>query len=409
MTEAQARVQAAISKPEFIALIAMMFATIAFSIDAMLPALPEIGHELSPDDLNKAQLVLTSFVLGMGIGTFFTGPLSDAFGRKSVMVAGSALYILAAFVAWMSTTLEVVLIARVVQGVAAAAPRVVGVAVMRDLFVGREMAKMMSLAMMVFTVFPAVAPLIGAGIIAVSGWRGIFLAFILFAIIMVSWMSLRLPETLPPSGRTPFRAPRLVAAMREVLRHPVVRLSILVQSLCLGMLFTMLSMVHQVYEVIFDRAASFPMWFAAIGLFSATASILNAALVERVGMRAMVTWSLIAQAVISFAMLAYGQIVPSGPELFFLFVFWQTSLFFMAGTTIGNLNAIAMEPMGHIAGMAASIMGGLSTVIAAMIAAPIGLMFNGSLVPLALGIGLMSAVGFVALLGLGRIENRAIV
>ncbi|MEM1004279.1 MAG: MFS transporter, partial [Pseudomonadota bacterium] len=184
------------SKAEFIALIAMMFATIAFSIDSMLPALPEIGAQLSPDDVNRAQLILTSFVLGMGIGTFFTGPLSDAFGRKPVIYGGAALYILASAVAWASASLELVLAARVVQGLGAAGPRVVAMAIIRDLYSGRVMARIISIAMMIFTLIPAAAPLLGAGMIAVFGWRSIFVLFIVFALIIVAWMGVRLPESL---------------------------------------------------------------------------------------------------------------------------------------------------------------------------------------------------------------------
>ncbi|MGB1390920.1 MAG: MFS transporter, partial [Paracoccaceae bacterium] len=230
MNDIQASVRNAVSKSEFIALIAMMFATIAFSMDAMLPALPEIGDELSPENLNRAQLILTSFVLGMGIGTFVTGPLSDAFGRKPVVYGGAVLFILACLVAWRSSSLELVLAARVIQGMAAAAPRVVGLAIIRDMFAGREMAKIMSLAMMVFTIFPAFAPLIGSGIIALIGWRGIFLAFILFSLISVSWLAIRLPETHPAANRRPFRFPLLVDAARQILSNPILRLSILVQT-----------------------------------------------------------------------------------------------------------------------------------------------------------------------------------
>ncbi|MDK3072863.1 MFS transporter [Sedimentitalea sp. JM2-8] len=394
------------SRGEFIALIAMMFATIAFSIDAMLPALPEIGDELSPADPNRAQLILTSFVLGMGLGTFFTGPLSDAFGRKPVIFFGSLLYIAAATVAWFSSSLELVLIARVVQGIGAAAPRVVAVAIMRDLYTGREMARMMSIAMMIFTIFPAFAPMMGAGIIAIVGWRGIFAAFVLFSLICIFWMGLRLPEPLAPENRRPFRAPLLLDAVRQMLAHPTVRLSIIVQTLCLGMLFTMLTMVQPVYDVIFGKADSFPFWFGAVALVSGSASLLNAAIVVRVGMRRMVTWSLGAQVVLSGGVLAISGLDLPPDRLFAIFVFWQSCAFFMAGTTLGNLNAIAMEPMGHIAGMAASVIGAISTVLAAAIAAPIGLLFDGSLLPLAMGFVLMSIAGFALMLYMGRIEAR---
>ncbi|MEX0284537.1 MAG: multidrug effflux MFS transporter [Paracoccaceae bacterium] len=409
MTDVQANVRNAMSKPEFIALIAMMFATIAFSIDAMLPALPEIGAELSPDDLNKAQLILTSFVLGMGIGTFFTGPLSDAFGRKPVIFGGAVIYIAACAVAWQSRSLELVLAARVVQGIAVAAPRIVGLAIVRDLFAGREMAKIMSFAMMVFTIFPAFAPLIGSGIIGVIGWRGIFLAFILFSLISVLWLAMRLPETLPTEDRRAFRLPLLMDALRQLFANTTVRISIGVQTLCLAILFTMLSMVQPVYDVIFDEGDSFAKWFFLVALISGTASILNAALVGRVGMRRMISWSLGLQTLVSLAVLCVGFVMDASPVYFAVFIAYQTGVFFMAGTTMGNINAIAMEPMGHIAGMAASVMGAISTVGAAIIGATIGQFFNATIIPLAGGITVMAFLAFLLMLYMDRIEKRGVI
>ncbi|KIC11313.1 multidrug MFS transporter [Leisingera sp. ANG-M1] len=394
------------AKAEFIALIAMMFATIALSIDAMLPALPEIGQSLSPDNINRAQLVLTSFVLGMGLGTFFTGPLSDAFGRKPVVAAGCVLYVLSAVTAWLSPSLEVLLISRVLMGIGAAGPRIVGVAVVRDLYSGREMARLMSIAMMIFMIVPAIAPLMGAGIIAISSWRVIFLSFALFATVIVLWTSFRLPETLAVEDRRPLRTPLMMAAVKEMMAHPTVRLSIFVQTLCLGMLFTMLTMVQPVYDIIFGRAESFPFWFGLVALISGTASLLNAAIVVRIGMRRIVTVSLAAQIVITGGMLLVSGGSLPDPWMFGLFVGWQASVFFMVGTTVGNLNAMAMEPMGHIAGMAASVIGAISTVLAAAIAAPVGLLFDGSLVPLAAGLLIMACIAFLLMLQMAKAEAR---
>ncbi len=394
------------SRGEFIALVAMMFATIAFSIDSMLPALPEIGKELSPNDMNKAQLILTSFVLGMGIGTFFTGPISDAVGRKPVIYGGVALYILASAVAWASSSLELVLAARVVQGLGAAGPRVVAMAIIRDLYAGREMARIISIAMMIFTLVPAAAPLLGAGVIALVGWRGIFVSFMLFASIIVVWMTTRLPESLAPENRRPFRLPLMIAAVKEMMTHPTVRLSILVQTLCMGLLFTMLTMVQPVFDVIHDRAESFPFWFGFVALISGSASLLNAALVVRLGMRRIVTWALGAQIIITACVIVLNAMPLSPDASFALFVTWQTTVFFMAGVTMGNLNAIAMEPMGHIAGMAASVIGSIATVLAAAIAAPVGLLFDGSITPLTTGVLIMCILGFGLMLHMGRIENR---
>ena len=394
------------SKGEFIALIAMMFATIAFSIDAMLPALPEIGATLSPDNINRAQLIITSFVLGMGIGTFFTGPISDAFGRKPVIFGGVILYIISAAAAWAAQSLELALLARVTMGLGAAGPRVVAMAVVRDLYSGREMARVVSIAMMIFTLVPAVAPMLGSVIIAFSSWRGIFAAFAAFALIIALWMGVRLAETLERQDRRPVRPALMAAALKEMVTHPTVRLSIIAQCLCLGMLFTMITLVQPAYDVVFDRAESFPYWFFGVALVAGTGSLLNAVLVVRLGMRRMVTWALASQIGLASAMLVLESMPLDNSVAFGLFVAWQTSVFFMAGVTLGNLNAMGMEPMGHIAGMAASVMGAISTVVAAAIAAPVGLLFDGSLLPLTAGILIMAFLGFLVMLHMARVEAR---
>ena len=395
------------SRVEFVALCAMMFATIAFSIDAMLPALPEIGRELSPDNLNKAQMILTSFMLGMGIGTFFTGPLSGTFGRKPVIVGGAALYMLCAGIGWASQSLEVVLAARLFQGIGAAGPRVVTLAIIRDLYSGREMARLVSIVMLIFTLVPAVAPLLGSFIIAFSGWRGVFLAFIIFSLISVVWLGIRLPEPLAREDRRPFRMPVLIAAVGEMWAIPVVRISILVQTLCFAILMTILTSVQMVYDITFGRAESFPYWFAGVSLIAGTASILNAWLVMRLGMRFLVTVTLAVQVGCSLAMLMAWMTLPVGAVLFGLFVAWQTTLFFQAGMTLGNLNAMAMEPLGHMAGTAASVMGAISTVFGAALAVPVGMAFNGTPLPLAIGIGIEAALGFVLMLWMKRAEARS--
>ena len=388
---------------EFIALIAMLFATIAFSIDAMLPALPEIAAELTPAAPNAAQLIITAFVLGMGIGTLFAGPLSDSFGRRRVIVAGSALYCMGAAMAWAAPTLETVLVARVLQGLGAAAPRVVSLALVRDIHSGRQMARVVSFAMMVFTLVPAAAPLLGQLIIDAAGWRAIFAAFIGFSALSVAWLVLRQPETLPPAARRPLAFAPLAAALREVLAHPSVRRAILVQALCFGMLFGTLSSTQPVFDTTFGRAAEFPLWFALIALVAGSASLLNAALVVRLGMRRMVIVTLTAQAAASVAMAGLTAAGAWPPALAFpAYLVWTTGVFFMAGLTLGNLNAIALEPMGHVAGMAASVTGALATVAGVALAAPLGLAFDGTPVPLAAGTAALAATGALLMRGMAR-------
>lgn len=390
-----------LSRPEFVALMAMLFATIAFSLDAMLPALPEIAAEVTPDAPNRAQLIVTSFVLGMGIGTMFTGPLSDAFGRRPVILGGSVLYILGAALAWAAPTLELILLARVLQGLGAAGPRIVALAIIRDLYAGRHMAQLMSFVMLVFTLVPAMAPAIGAGIIAVAGWRSIFVAFVVFSVATMIWFAMRQPETLPKARRRPFRVAVLWSGVVEVFSTRQVVLTTIVLSLTFGMLFTVLASTQPVFDVTFGRADTFHWWFAIIALISAMGSILNAAVVLRLGMRRVVALALFAQILLSTAMLALMLITgPTGPLVFAAYVAWTTGAFLMAGLTIGNLNSLAMAPMGHLAGMTASIVGSVSTVVAVLIAVPVGLAFDGTPIPLVLGVLICSAIAFAVTQGI---------
>jgi DHA1 family bicyclomycin/chloramphenicol resistance-like MFS transporter len=391
-------------RTEFVALMAMLMASIAFSIDAMLPALPEIGLELSPDAPENAPLILSMFLFGLGLGTFFTGPLSDAFGRKRVILVASGLYILGAALAWASQSLEMVLLGRAIQGLGAAGPRVVGIAVIRDRFAGRQMAQVVSVVMMIFTLVPAVAPLLGSVIISLAGWRAIFAAFIVFSLILSTWVAVRLPETLPTENRRPLRLPLMFSAVKEMAKHPIVRMSVIVQTLVSSMLFVTLMLVQQVYDMVYDRGDEFPFWFFAVALVAGTASLLNALLVVRFGMHRLVTVTLGIQVLLSgaFALFDMG----TGVYGFYFFVFWQTCIFFQAGMTIGNLNAMAMEPMGHIAGMAASVMGAFATIGAVMVSAPIGTMFPGNERMLFVSILVLAVFAFAGMLWMAKAVQR---
>ena len=374
-----------LGQTEFIALMAIVVATVAFSIDAMLPALPQIGAALSPDNLNNAQLIITSFVLGMGIGTMFTGPLSDAYGRKPVMIAGAVVYVVGCGLAWAAQSLELMLAARVLMGLGASGPRVVAMALVRDIYQGRDMARIMSFVMAVFALVPALAPTLGHFIILGFGWRAIFAAFMLFSVITLLWLLIRQPETLMPENRRALSIRALYTATVEMFAHRTARLSIAVQTLVFGILFIVLSSTQQVFDVTFGQGAHFHYWFGGIAILAASASLLNARLVMRLGMRAIIKAMLTIQIGITLAMIAVTAI--DGPYwlAFGTYVIWVTGNFFQAGLTIGNLNALAMEDMGHIAGLAASIIAAISTIGAVLIAAPIALMFDGTPMPMAVG------------------------
>ncbi|MFO1203563.1 MAG: multidrug effflux MFS transporter [Tabrizicola sp.] len=387
------------SQTEFVALVAMLFATIAISIDAMLPALPEIAATLSPDAPNAAQLVVTSFVLGMGIGTLFTGPLSDAFGRKRVILTGSGLYALAALACYFAPSLEILLVARLLQGLAAAAPRTVSIAMVRDLFRGREMARIMSFAMMIFTIVPAIAPLMGQGIISLGGWHSIFLAYILFSGLTMLWLGLRQPETLPAEKRRPLHLGDLWAGTKELFTHRIVLVSTALQTLTLAALFATLSSLQGIFERQFDRAESFPLWFAVIAVASMGGSLLNSRIVMTLGMRRVVQRTYMAVVTLSLIALAtLGTGVLDANFSFAMQMLWCIGLFSMMGLTMGNLNALAMEPVGHIAGLAASVISSAATVGSVALAIPVGLAFNGTSTPLIAGVAVL--ISFALILSL---------
>lgn len=382
-----------LSRGEFIALIAALFATIALSIDAMLPALPQIAADLTPDAPNRAQLVITSFVFGMGLGTLFTGPLSDSFGRKPVIIGGAILYICASAAAYFANSLEFLLLARVVQGLGSAGPRTASTALVRDLFEGRAMAEVMSFVMMVFMLVPAIAPLMGQAVMSIAHWQAIFIVYVGFCIVTTLWLGLRQPETLPKHARRKLNLAALTAATKELFSHPVVVISILMQTMTQAALFATLSSMQGIFEQRFDRGASFPLWFALIALCSAVGNIINAKTVVKYGMRHLIRigYLVVVGLTSGLLVLKLAGLIPEAMA-FPLHLIWTISFFSAMGLQMGNLNALAMEPVGHIAGLAASVISAISTVASVVLAVPVGLAFNGTEYPLMFGV-----LGFNAL------------
>lgn len=382
-----------LSQVEFTLMLALMFSTLAFSIDAMLPGLPQIAADLSPDAPNKAQLVLTAFVFGMGFGTLISGPISDQFGRKPVILFGLILYVIGAVISGLSHSLEMMLAGRVFQGFGAAFPRTVGGAMIRDLYEGRQMARVSSFVMTVFMIVPAAAPSIGALIIAGFGWHGVFAAFVLLALIVAMWFGLRQDETLAPENRRPLNLRELSHGTRTILGNGNIRIYTLMLMLGFGQMFGTLSSIQQIYGETYQKADSFPLWFAASAAIAATAAMLNGTLVVKLGMHVMIrlgySIALIASLIALF--LNITGIWAAFP-VFFL---WSSLMFFINGFTFGNLNALALLPVGRLAGLASSVIGALFTVGGVFIAAPVGLMFNGTPVPVMLCSAICSALALL--------------
>lgn len=381
--------------PEFVALMALVTAVVAFSIDSMLPALPQIAQELTPDNVNRAQLVLTSFMLGMGLGTFFAGPLSDAIGRKPAVTLGFGLYAMAAFGCMFVNSLNTLLLLRFIMGIGAAAPRIATMALVRDLYQGREMARITSFVAMVFILIPAVAPMLGAQVISVFGWHGVFGSFVVLAVIGTTWLNLRQAETLTPAARRPFSLRAIMSGMLEVLRDRQVVLITIVLAFGFGQMFTLLSTAQQLFDTTFGRAETFPYWFAGMALLAGCASLLNAKLVVRLGMRRIASAAYAIQIGVSLVMciLFFTDILPDWAE-FVAFMIWAVSVFAMAGVTFGNLNALALQRMGHLAGTTASVVSAFSTFGAMMIAAPVGQLYDGSPRPMMIATLVCSGIAY---------------
>lgn len=375
-----------ISRGELVAILAMLAATVALSIDGMLPVLPEIGEGLGTSDPNRVQLVIAMFMVGLGFGTFFTGPLSDAYGRHTVAIGGAVVFCTGAFLSAFAQSLETLLAARMLQGLGAAGPRVVAMAITRDLFVGRQMARIMSFVMIVFVMVPVIAPTLGAFVAQAFGWRAIFISFAIFSILTTSWLVLRQPETLAVERRRPFRLGTLASGTKEIFANRQVVLAIIGQTLIFSTLFAMLMTSQQIYDVIFDKADTFHYWFGLMSLAAAPASLINAAVVVRLGMRRVVLYTLLFEVLFTGLFLTAELIGIIPVELAFpLAIIWMISVFYLAGLGIANMAAIAMEPMGHMAGMAASVITATATVFSIVLAVPVGQAFDGTMVPLVAG------------------------
>lgn len=385
--------------PEFIGLMAFLFATVALAIDTMLPAMPEIAAQLSPDMPNRAVLVVASFVLGMGVGTFFTGPMADAWGRRPVILWGLALYIAGAVVGFFETSLYSLLMARFLQGLGAAGPRVAAMAILRDLYSGRRMAKLISMILIVFMMVPAVAPAMGALILSVAHWRAIFGVFVLFAALCMVWFGLRQPETLAPAQRRPFGWSSIRAGLADIAAQPRVLIYIAVLALVFAMLFGMIQSIQPIMDQRYDRGDSFPFWFALIAVIAGSAGFLNASLVMRLGMRLLVSATFVSQAVFAaLALLGFTVLDLSPGQEFALFMIWAVTVFFQTGLTVGNLNALAMEPLGHIAGLAASVVSAVATVLGGALSIPLSMAFDGTARPLAAGFCALALLGVLLML-----------
>lgn len=387
---------------EFVAFFAGLMATNAIAIDSMLPALPQIGQSLAIDTANHTQLVITAYLLGFGGAQLIYGTLADRFGRRKVLLFGLALYTIASVGALFAGSLEVMLAARAVQGVGSAATRILAITIVRDCYSGSHMARVMSLAFLVFLSVPILAPSIGQAIMLVAPWRAIFLMLCLLGAILFFWTLTRLPETLHPEDRSPISLGAITHAFDLIVHSRVTVGYVLAMTMVMGGLFGFINSAQQVFADAFKSAELFTLIFAMIAVFMAASSLLNARVVEKLGMRRVSHAALFGYCAVT---LVHAAVVLAGAENIWTFSALQGAMMFFFGLMVSNFNSMAMEPVGHIAGTASSVLGFVSTAGGALLGFALGQHFDGTTLPLTMGFVMLSlaAVAFVLFAERGRL------
>lgn len=376
------------SRVEFIALIAALMSLNALAIDIMLPALPNIGETFSVLDPNDRPMVLSAYLLGIGLSTLFFGPLADRFGRRKPLMVGISIYVVAALAVNIAPSFEGLLALRLIQGMGAAAFRVVVLAVVRDKYEGRTMAEVMSLAFMVLMIVPIIAPSIGQLILLISPWQGIFVFVGISGALVGLWAFLRLPETLSKANQRPLSISGIFGGFAIVFTNRFSMLYALAGMMIFGALMGMINSSQQIFVGIYDLGSMFPIAFAGMASTMAVASFINARIVNRIGVRRIAHFALIVFT-LSSGLLVVLTLVTEVP--FSVYITLQSLAMFMFSWIASNMNSLSMEPLGHVAGTAASAFGFFQTIGGATIGLVISKFFNGTIMPIALGFTVLGA------------------
>jgi MFS transporter, DHA1 family, multidrug resistance protein len=367
---------------EFIALVAALTAMVAMSIDAMLPAIGIIATELGAPHPNDRHLIVLLFFAGLSLGTLIFGAVSDSIGRKPSIFIGMGFYLVGALLCFFATTFPILIIGRIIQGFGAASPRVVSMAMVRDGAKGADMARIMSYVMSVFMLVPIIAPSVGQLALLYGNWRIIFLGFIVMGAIVTLWLHFRQSETLPVEKRSAFNASVLWISAREVVRNPIA----LGYTLANGFIFAgfniFLATSQQIIGEQYGQGSYFPLWFASLASGIAIAMILNGRYVKQIGLRRISHWATTVFLVNWLAVFLVCLFTQGHPPFPVLMVFFFIS-FFCSGMTFGNYQAMALEPLGHIAGMAAAVSGAMSSLMAITLGGSAARLYDGSITPVA--------------------------
>ena len=384
-----------ISSAEFIALVAALTAMVAMSTDVILPALGAIGQEFAADDPNQRQLTITLFFLGLAVSQIVYGPLSDSFGRRFGIFLGLGIYMFGTGLCLLSDSLTTLIVGRIVQGIGAAGPRIVAQAVVRDRFVGRDMARISSLIMMVFIAVPVLAPLIGQGIMMLTPWHGVFWALALFATLCAFWTFFRLEESLSKADRIPFRLQAITNALRQILTNRLAMGGMLTMGLVMSAFISFLSSSQQILGEAYGFGESFPLVFSSLAIGMGVTSALNSRLVMRFGMQRLATIGISAICILS-ATFSLWSVLLGVPPVWMALV-WLGLSISSVGIILGNLNAMSMEPLGAVAGIGAGVLGSVTSLMAALIGSFIAGQYNGTALPVSLGFTACTTLALVIL------------
>jgi len=372
------------SKLEFIALMASLMSIVALSIDALLPALEHIGISIGIQDSTDNQLLVTMIFLGLGFGQLIFGPISDSLGRKPVIYMGFSVFVVASFICISATSIEVMVVGRILQGIGLAAPRTISIAMVRDSFSGDYMAKIMSFIVVIFILVPVIAPAIGKIILDAYGWKAIFNSQLIVGVLIMFWLWRRQPETLPVEKRKKFKMRLFIDGTKEFFKHRQAVIFTLVSGFVTGSFMVYLSASQHIFQVQYGLTEEFPYIFAGLAIAVGFATFLNGTFVMRFGMLKLVSVFTIVFMLIPllYAIIYFNSAINPSIEIFLTFCGLE---FFALGFLFGNLRALAMQPVGHIAGVGAAINGFVSTIMAVPIATFIGSYVTETALPLFIG------------------------
>jgi DHA1 family bicyclomycin/chloramphenicol resistance-like MFS transporter len=388
--------QTRLSSVEFIILMAMMISLVAMSIDAMLPALPLIASDLGVKHINDVQYVISVFFVGMAVGQMFFGPLSDSVGRRPAIISGCALFAVGCLLSIVAVDFEQMLLGRLLQGIGASGPRIVSIALVRDQYKGREMARIMSFVMTIFILVPVFAPAVGQLVLAFADWQSIFIGFLMLVLLVTTWFWLRQPETLAVDKRIRFSFTQLLTDIRAVCRIRAALGYTVTMGFTFGAFIGYLSSSQQIFQVQYQLHDRFPLYFGILAAAIGLASLCNASLVMRFGMRRLSRYALCGICLISFPFYLYSMLHNGHPSLAMLMAYFLP-LFFFFGILFGNLNALAMEPLGHIAGLGSALIGSVSTLISVIFGMWVAAAYDGTVLPLVLGFALLGLAGLLTM------------